>query len=106
MVGWFIISPSGQAENNEPLRVRYMFRRRLSRNGVKVIVDLNGLTQLGVWEVGLLTSFKREVDQRCGILRLCRLDNNLRGYFHKDRFAGRFDIYEDLESALAGKRKA
>jgi hypothetical protein len=34
------------------------------------------------------------------------LDENLRGYFHKDRFAGQFDLYEDLESALAGKRNS
>jgi anti-anti-sigma regulatory factor len=106
LVGWFIICPCGAAENNEPLRVRYMFRRWLSGDGVKVVVDLQELTQLGVWEVGLLTSFKREVDQRGGILRLCRLDQNLRGYFYKDRFAGQFDIYEDLESALADKRNA
>ncbi|MGE5219338.1 MAG: STAS domain-containing protein [Chloroflexota bacterium] len=103
LAGWFVISPSGQAENNEPLRVRYMFRRRLSRHGVKVVVDLHDLTQLGVWEMGLLTSFKREVDQRGGMLRLCHLDENLQGYFHKDRFADQFDVYDDLESALAGK---
>ncbi len=66
-----IITPSGNAQNNEPLRVRYLFRRWLSRKGVRVIVDLKDLVQLGVWEVGLLTSFKREVDQRSGVLRVC-----------------------------------
>jgi len=101
--GWFIIGPSGNAENNEPLRVRHLFRRWLSRNGVRVIVDLKELNQFGVWEVGLLVSFKREVDQRGGILRLCRLNPNLTGYFRNDRFAGRFEIYENLESAMAGK---
>jgi len=37
--GWVIIRPSGKAQNNEPLRVRYLFRRWLSRDGVRVIVD-------------------------------------------------------------------
>lgn len=101
--GWFIISPVGLAENNEPLRVRYLFHRWLARAGVKVIVDLKEITQFGVWEVGLLTSFKREVDQRAGVLRLCRLNPNLSGYFQNDRFAGQFDIYGDIEGAMAGK---
>jgi anti-anti-sigma regulatory factor len=105
VAGWFIIGPSGNAENNEPLRVRHLFRRWLAREGVKVIVDLKELSQFGVWEVGLLTSFKREIDQRAGVLRICRLDPNLSGYFHNDRFADQFDIYTDLESAMAGHRE-
>lgn len=104
VAGWFIIGPSGHAENNEPLRVRHLFHQWLAREGVKVIVDLKELTQLGVWEVGLLTSFKREVDQRAGALRLCRLNPNLSGYFQNDRFAEQFDIYDDLENAMTGKR--
>lgn len=102
VTGWFIISPSGIAENNEPLRVRHLFHRWLAREGVKVIVDLKEIDQLGVWEVGLLTSFKREVDQRAGVLRVCRLNPNLSGYFQNDRFAGLFDIYADIGSAMAG----
>ena len=103
--GWVIIRPSGKAQNNEPLRVRYLFRGWLSRDGVRVIVDLKELDQFGVWEVGLLTSLKREVDQRTGVLRICSLDPNLKGYFQKDRFASQFEIYEDLESAMTPERK-
>jgi anti-anti-sigma regulatory factor len=103
ITGWFIISPSGVAENNEPLRVRYLFHRWLARDGAKVIVDLKEIKQFGVWEVGLLTSIKREVDQRAGVLRVCRLSPNLSGYFQNDRFAGEFDIFTDIESAMAGK---
>src|SRR5215472_8072727 len=35
VAGWMIITPSGNAQNNEPLRVRYLFRRWLSRKGVR-----------------------------------------------------------------------
>jgi hypothetical protein len=28
--GWFIVTPTGKAENNEPLRVKYLFKRWLS----------------------------------------------------------------------------
>ena len=98
-----IITPSGNAQNNEPLLVRYLFRRWLLRKGVRVIVDLKDLAQFGVWEVGLLTSFKREVDQRAGELRVCNLDPSLEGYFQNDRFPSQFDIYPDLESAMGQK---
>ena len=27
VAGWVVVTPSGKAENNEPLRVRYLFRR-------------------------------------------------------------------------------
>lgn len=97
---WVIISVSGKAENNEPLRVKYLFNRWLSSKGVRVIVDLKRIENFGVWEVGLLTSFKREVEQRGGVLRICNLNGSISGYFHNDRFAEHFSIYPDLESAM------
>ena len=104
VAGWVIVTPSGKAENNEPLRVRHMFRRWLTRHGIRVIVNLKQLEQFGVWEVGVLTSFKREVDQRVGVLRLCHLNPQLKGYFHDDRFAEQFEIYDDLEGAMTETR--
>jgi anti-anti-sigma factor len=101
--GWIIVYPSGKAENNEPLRVRYLFKKWLTEEGIKVIVNLKELSRLGVWEMGLLTSFKKEADQRGGKLRLCDLKPSLEGYFHKDRFAEYFEIYPDLEAAMEGR---
>lgn len=103
--GWVIVDPSGTAANNEPLRVRYLFRRWLTRDGIRVIVNLKQLERFDVWEVGLLTSFKKEVDQRGGVLRLCHLNPELEGYFHNDRFAEQFNVYEDIESAMAEQRR-
>ena len=102
--GWVIVNPSGKAENNEPLRVKYLFKKWLTQQGVRVIVNLKDLSQFGVWEVGLITSFKKEVDQQAGTLRLCNLDASLKGYFQNDRFAEQFEFYPDLESAMAGER--
>jgi anti-anti-sigma factor len=101
--GWIIVHPSGKAENNEPLRVRYLFKKWLAQQGLRVIVNLKDLSQFGVWEVGLITSFKKEVDQRAGTLRLCNLNASLEGYFQNDRFAEQFEFYPDLESAMAGE---
>lgn len=101
--GWIVIYPSGKAENNEPLRVRYLFKQWLTAEGIRVIVNLRDLAALGVWEMGLLTSFKKEIDQRGGTLRLCNLQPNLNGMFLKDRFAECFEFYEDLEGAMEGK---
>jgi hypothetical protein len=67
-------------------------------------VNLKGLQQLGVWEMGLLTSLKREIDQRAGIIRLCHLNPALAGYFHDDRFAEQFAIFSDLEGAMQAGR--
>ena len=102
--GWVIVTPTGKAENNEPLRVKYLVKRWLSERGVRVIVNLKGLEQLGVWEMGLLTSFKREIDQRAGIMKLCHLDPTLAGYFHEDRFAEQFEVFADLEGAMQAER--
>ena len=104
--GWVVVNPSGKAENNEPLRVKYLFNKWLTQNGVRVIVNLKGLSQFGVWEMGLLTSFKKEVCQRAGALRLCHLNPALKGYFQNDRFAEQFEIYPDLESAMAGEGRS
>jgi anti-anti-sigma regulatory factor len=102
--GWIIVTPTGRAENNEPLRVKYLFKRWLSGNNARVIVNLKELQQLGVWEMGLLTSLKREIDQRAGIIRLCHLNPALAGYFHDDRFAEQFAIFSDLEGAMQAGR--
>ncbi|MGH7831322.1 MAG: STAS domain-containing protein [Candidatus Binatia bacterium] len=102
--GWFIVSLAGKAENNEPLRVKHLFKRWLTEKGTRVIVNLKEIEEFGVWEMGLLTSFKKEMDQRGGTLRLCYLDPALKGYFQNDRFAEQFEIYPDLESAMEGKK--
>ena len=102
--GWVVVYPSGKAQNNEPLHVRHLFRNWLTQAKSRIIVDLAQLEAFGVWEVGLLISFKREVDQRAGMLRLCQLNPALEGYFHKDRFTEQFDLYDDLESAMTAGR--
>jgi anti-anti-sigma regulatory factor len=101
--GWFVVTPSGKAANNEPLKVKYLFKRWLAAKGMRVIVNLKGIEEIGVWEMGVLTSFKKEMDQRHGILRLCHLDPALGGYFQNDRFVEQFEIYADLETAMEGK---
>jgi anti-anti-sigma factor len=103
--GWFIVSVAGKAKNNEPLKVKYLFKQWLSEKGTRVIVNLKEIEEFGVWEMGLLTSFKKEMDQRGGTLRVCHLDPALKGYFQNDRFAEQFEIYPDLESAMEGKRE-
>ena len=100
--GWFVVTLSGKAANNEPLKVKYLFKRWLTAKGMRVIINLKGIEEIGVWEMGVLTSFKKEMDQRRGILRLCQLDPALGGYFQNDRFAEQFEIYADLESAMKG----
>jgi hypothetical protein len=100
---WVIVYPSGKAQNNEPLRVKYLFHRWLTQNGIRVIVNLKDVAQLGEWERGLLNAFKEEVERRAGVLRLCHLRSSLQGCLHRDRFPQQFEIYQDLEHALEGE---
>lgn len=64
--GWVIVRLSGKAANNEPLKVKHLFKRWLAEKGVRVIVNLKEIEDFGVWEMGLLTSFKKEMDQQAG----------------------------------------
>lgn len=100
---WVIVNVSGKAENNEPLRVKHLFNRWLTSKGVRVILDLKGIEEFGVWEMGLLTSFKKELDQRDGVLRLCGFDASLKCSFRNDHFTEFFEIYPDLENAMEEK---
>lgn len=97
---WVIVHPSGKAQNNEPLRVKYLFHRWLTLQGIRIIVNLKELSQLGIWEVRLLASFKEEVEQRSGILRLCNFSMSLQSYFRNDCFPEQFQIYRDMEHAM------
>ena len=97
---WVIVYPSGKAQNNEPLRVKYLFHRWLSHAGIRVIVNLKQVSQLGVWELELLSSFKEEVEERGGTLRICSLKSVRQGCLKSDCLTKQFDIYRDLEHAL------
>ena len=100
---WVIVHPSGKAQNNEPLRVKYLFHRWLTQNGIRVIVSLKELSQLGAWEMRLLRAFKEEVTQRAGIFRVCNLSPSLGTTFQDDRLEGDFVVYKDLEHAMEGE---
>jgi anti-anti-sigma factor len=100
---WVIVHPSGKAQNNEPLRVKYLFHRWLTQNGIRVIVSLKDLSQLGAWEMRLLRAFKEEVTERTGILRLCNLSPSVGPSFKNDYLGEEFEVYQDLERAMEGE---
>ena len=71
--------------------------------GICVIINLKEVAHFGVWEVGLLNSFQREVSQRNGILRLCNLNPSLNGCFQNDRFTEQFESTR-ISKARCNKR--
>lgn len=102
--GWVILSIRGKARNNEPLQAKRHILPWLEEPGVRLIVNLEGLEALGVLEMGLLNSLRKEVDLRGGTLRLCRLNPALQGYFQQDRFTRTtFHIYTNVDSAMVQK---
>lgn len=99
--GWIVIDISGKPENNEPLVVRHLFKRLFDiSGGTRVLVNLNGTEQLGVWEAGVLASLKKNVELRGGILRLCNVKGVPTVWFQESRFMDRFDVYSDLKDAV------
>ena len=46
--GWFVVTLSGKAANNEPLKVKYLFKRWLTAKGMRVIINLKGIEEIGV----------------------------------------------------------
>ena len=69
-----------QGGKQRALRVRYLFKKWLTEDGINVIVNLKGLSGLGVWEMGLLTSFKRSGPARRQTA-LCNLNPALKVTF-------------------------
>lgn len=98
--GWVVLRIRGKAHNNEPIRAKRHLLSWLNVPEVRVVVDLSGLEALGVWEIGLLNSLRREVDLLKGTLRLCRLNPALRSEFSRDRFAETFEMYPTLDRAI------
>ena len=98
--GWVIFRIKGKARNNEPLRAKRHLLSWLNVPGVRIVVDLSGLEELGVWEMGLLNSLRKEVDLLKGTLRLSSLNPTLKSKFKRDRFAETFDMYPTVDSAI------
>lgn len=98
---WIIIHISGKPENNEPLLVRHLMKHLFDRSrGTRVVVNLRGAEQLGVWEAGVLASLKKNVELRGGILRVCNVEGVPTVWFQESRFMGRFEVYPDLKGAV------
>jgi anti-anti-sigma regulatory factor len=103
--GWVILRLKGKARNNEPIRAKRHLLPWLNVSGVRIVVDLGGLQEVGVWEKGLLNSLRKEVDLLNGTLRLCSLNATLRVQFRRDRFTEAFEIYRDVNSAMAAREE-
>jgi hypothetical protein len=104
--GWIIVNACGKAHDNEPRRITHLFNCWLSIEGIRVIIDLKQIARFGIRELGLLASFKSEVDQRHGTLRLCSLNRKLHGSLACDREAANFALYPDLKAAMAAGKDA
>ena len=62
---------------------------------------MGGIDEAGdiVTQLGVITSFKKEVDLMNGFLKICSLRPRINNYLSKNRLDRIFDIYENLNSA-------
>ena len=100
--GSLIVKIDGTAREDEAARARRALSAFLRRPGVKAILYLAGLREVGVAELGVLEAIRREVRAQGGTLRLCALRDDLRAQFDRNPFLQVYELYHDLESSLSG----
>lgn len=97
-----LIKINGDAREDEATRARRVLSAFLKRPGVKVILYMAGLREIGIREIGVLEAIRREVKAQGGTLRLCALREDLRAQFDRNPFLQVYELYHDLESGLSG----
>jgi len=91
-----VIRISGQTRNNEALKAKRLFSPYLRTKGVKVMIDLGGLSRFEPASLlGVLSSIRKEVHFRGGELRLCSLSPETRKYFTENRLDRIFQFVEE-----------
>lgn len=99
--GSLIIRLDGKALDNEEARLHRVLLPLLRRHGVKVVINLTGLDELGIPELGVLGVIRREVKAQDGTLRLYALQDNLRAQFDWNPFLQVYALYHDLEGSFS-----
>ncbi len=100
--GSVVIKIDGKARDDEAPRARRALSAFLRRPGVKAILYLAGVRDLGVPELGVLDAIRQEVKAQGGTLRLCALRDDLRAQFDRNPFLQVYELYHDLEASLSG----
>jgi len=100
--GSVIIKIDGRAREDEAPRARRALSVFLRRPGVKAILYLAGVRDLGLPELGVLDAIRQEVKAQGGTLRLCALRDDLRAHFDRNPFLQVYELYHDLEAGLSG----
>lgn len=100
--GSVVIKIDGEARDDEAARARRALSVFIQRPGVRVILYLAGLREIGMAEMGVLNAIRHEVKVQGGILRLCGLRDDLRAQFDRNPFLEVYELYHDLESSLSG----
>lgn len=97
---FLIVKLSGSIEANERLLTKRFLFRSLRLSFRKIIVDLEGLGGgETVYCVGVLNTFKKEVQLMGGKLKLCSLKPEVFRYFRENRLDLAFDIQPSIEQA-------
>ena len=100
--GSVLIKINGNALEDEAARARRALSAFLRRPGVKVILYMAGLREIGVPEIGVLEAIRREVKAQGGTLRLCAFREDLRAQFDCNPFLQVYELYHNLEASLFG----
>lgn len=72
-----------------------------SSPGIELIVDFEGVEYLSSSALGKLITLKRKVEEASGTLKMCRIKPEIMEVFRITKLDTIFDIYSDLDAAMA-----
>ncbi|MBF8298638.1 MAG: hypothetical protein HW395_1295, partial [candidate division NC10 bacterium] len=99
--GSVVIKIDGKAREDDAASARRSLSAFLRRPGVKAILYLAGLREVGIAELGVLEAIRQEVKVQGGTRRLCALRDDLWTQFDRNPFLHVYELYHDLESSLS-----
>lgn len=99
--GGLFVTLDGTAEDDEATRARHIFLPLLQRPGVKVVLNLARLRELGIPELEILGLIREEVRLQGGTLRLSALHDDLRAQLDWNPFLQIYALHHDLEGSLS-----
>ncbi len=98
---FIFVEIGGSLANKVPCSARDVLHPWRTRTELRIALDLGGIDEDSdvVTQLGVMTSFKKEVDLMNGFLKVCSLRPRIKNYLLENRLGNIFDIYEDLNSA-------
>lgn len=100
--GVLVVSPSGRLDNDSAADFELWIQELLAAGERHLVVDLHALNYISNAGLRVLAATGKALNSPSTSLRLSGLTSALRQVFDAAGFSSMFDLYPDLDAALAG----